>query len=187
MKTYKRYSSIIEWSLAILLILVCSKILFPGSFTPLKAHEQSEKSVYYGPSDVIKTVDLGREKIYLCRYKDWFSESTVRRKIIKWYPVNYPVGHPIDYSKQLTFNAYTSRSTENSKPITKIYGYVNDPKIKTIILEDKNKEKILTYILDESKMFIFYWDEVTQENKTTYLKGLDSDGNVIYEEEVVGF
>lgn len=186
MKTYKKYSAIIEWSLAILLILVCSKILFPGSFTPLKTHEQSEKSVYYGPSDIVKTVDLGKEKIYLCRYKDWFSTSIVRRGIIKWYPVNHPAGYPIDYSKQVSYAWGTSKSTDDAIPLMKIYGYVNDNKIKTIILEDKNKEKILTYILDESKMFIFYWDEVTQENKTTYLKGLDSDGNVIYE-EVVGF
>ena len=46
MKIYKKYSAIIEWFLAIILILICSKIIFPGSFTPLKAHEQSEKSVY---------------------------------------------------------------------------------------------------------------------------------------------
>ena len=57
MKIYKKYSAIIEWFLAIILILICSKIIFPGSFTPLKAHEQSEKSVYYGPSNIIKTID----------------------------------------------------------------------------------------------------------------------------------
>lgn len=187
MKIYKKYSAIIEWSLAILLILVCSKIFFPGSFTPLKTHEQSEKSVYCGPSDVIKTVDLGREKIYLCKYKDWFSESTVRRKIIKWYPVNYPAGHPIDYSKQLTFNAYTSKSTENSEPITKVYGYVNDPKIKTIVLEDKNKETISSYELDENKMFIFALYENIEKKEVSYIKGLDSDYNVVYEEEITGF
>ncbi|EGT0697021.1 TPA: hypothetical protein ACY4SF_001931 [Clostridium perfringens] len=187
MKIYKKYSAIIEWFLAIILILICSKIIFPGSFTPLKAHEQSEKSVYYGPSNIIKTIDLGKEKIYLCKYKDWFSIDIIRKGLIKWHPVNYPAGYPIDYSKQVTFNTYTSKPIKNSEPIAKIYGYVNDPQIKNIVLEDNNNKIISNYELDENKMFILTSHTNNEKNKANYIKGLDTNGNIIYEEELKYF
>lgn len=186
MRIYKKYSAIIEWSLAVILIIVCYKLTFSGSFTPLKAHEQSERTAYYGPSDIVKTIELDKEKIYLCRYKDWFSASTVKKELIKWYPTSQAAGIPIDYSKQVSYG-YNSSSGGGTMESLNIYGYVSDPNISTMLFENISKTTSIPYYLDESRMFIFNFRNVPQENKSSYLKGLDSDGNVIYEEEVVGF
>lgn len=188
MRINRKYSEIIEWGIAIVLIVICwNYSLFSyGSFSPVKAHEQSERTYHYGPSKIIKTIDLDGGKIYLCRYKDWFSADTVKRNIIKWYPGDQVGGTPIDYSKQVSYN-WSGSSIKKDMMIMKIYGYVSDPKITMMLLEDENKANTLKYILDESRMFIFYWNADNYKNKVKYLKGLDGDGKVVYEEKIIGF
>lgn len=46
-----------------------------------------------------------------------------------------------------------------------------------------NETNISRYVLDENRMFIFYWNEDGQKSKIKYLKGLDKDGKVIFEEK----
>jgi hypothetical protein len=158
-------------------------LLFYGSFSPVKAHEQSERTYYYGPSKIIKTIDLDGQKIYLCRYKDWYSANTVKKGIIKWYPGNGVSGIPIDYSKQVSFT-WNGSVNEQNKMTMKVYGYVNNPEITTIVLAGENQTNTSRYDLDESRMFIFYWMEGDQTFKIGYLKGLNKDGKIIYEEKV---
>ncbi|WP_186430373.1 hypothetical protein [Clostridium sp. BSD9I1] len=188
MTVNEKHSAIIEWVIAIVLVVICLNysIFSYGNFSPVKAHEQSERTYHYGPSKIIKTIDLDGEKIYLCRYKDWFSANTVKRGIIKWYPGNQVAGTPIDHSKQVSYSLSGSGIKDNTM-IAKVYGYVSDPKITTILLEDESKTNTLRYALDESKMFIFHWNEDMQSSKVKYLKGLDRDGKVIYEEKITAF
>lgn len=188
MRINKKYQGIIEWVIAIVLVVICSKysIFSYGSFSPIKAHESSERTYHYGPSEIIKTIDLDKRKIYLCRYKDWFSANTVEKGFIKWYPGDQVAGEPIDYSKQVSYS-WSGSSISEKEMIMKVYGYVNDPKITTISFEGKNKEDTLTYDLDESRMFIFYWNEGNRNFRAKYLKGLDSEENVIFEEHIIGF
>lgn len=185
MKINDRNRAIIEWAIAIVLIVVTCKfsILSYGSFSPLKAHEQSERTFHYGPSKIIKTIDLNGQKIYLCRYKDWFSADTVRKEFVKWYPGDNVGGTPIDYSKQVSFS-WNSSSNKQNKMTMKVYGYVNNTEIATIILIGEKETTISKYDLDENRMFIFYWIEDNQKNKTIYLKGLNKDDKVICEEKV---
>ena len=68
-----------------------------------------------------------------------------------------------------------------------IYGYVNDPQIKNIVLEDNNNKIISNYELDENKMFILTSHTNNEKNKANYIKGLDTNGNIIYEEELKYF
>ncbi|GKU24171.1 hypothetical protein [Clostridium folliculivorans] len=183
----KHISGIIEWSIAIVLLLICYKYSFLsyGSFSPLKAHELSERTYHYGPSKIIKTIDIDKGKVYLCRYKDWFSADTVNKEIIKWYPGDGVSGTPIDSSKQVSYS-WSGSGTKNNEMFMKVYGYVSDSKITTIQIEGDDKISVPKYQLDESRMFIFYWNEDNKQNKTKYLVGLDKDGKVIYKEELMG-
>lgn len=183
MKINEKLGAIIEWILAIMLIIAVWKfsILSYGSFSPLKAHEQSERTYHYGPSKIVKTIDMDREKIYLCRYKDWISANTVRKELIKWYPGDNVGGTPIDYSKQVSFTWSGSTNKENLFT-KKIYGYVNDTEITEILLVDENEKNISRYDLDESRMFIFYCAEDSQKISKIHLKGLNKYGKIIYEE-----
>ncbi|MBL4937851.1 hypothetical protein JK636_19265 [Clostridium sp. YIM B02515] len=185
MKINERHRAIIEWVVAVVLIVVTCKfsILSYGSFSPVRAHEQSERTFHYGPSKIIKTIDLDKQKIYLCKYKDWFSADTVKKGIVKWYPGDNVDGTPIDYSKQVSFTLSGSSNKQN-KMIMKVYGCVNNPEINTILLVEENEANTSRYDLDESKMFIFYWEEDSEKHKVKYLKGLNKDGKIIYEEEV---
>lgn len=186
MKINKKHNPIIEWIIAIVLIMLCRNfsIFSYGSLSAIRAHEKSERTLHYGPSDIIRSIDLDDAKIYLCRYKDWFSISTVKRGLVMWYPGGGGV-EVIDYSKQVSYSWGTSDIKENM--ITKIYGYVSDSDIDTIIITDENKTNKAKYVLDESRMFIFHWNDNEQKNKIQYLRGLNEDGNVIYEEDIVGF
>lgn len=188
MRVNEKHSAIIEWVIGIVLVVICLNysIFSYGNFSPVKAHEQSERTYHYGPSKIIKTIDLDGGKIYLCRYKDWFSANTVKRGIIKWYPGDQVAGTPIDYSKQVSYS-WNGSSIKGNLMIIKLYGYVNDTKITTILLEDESKTNTLRYALDENKMFIFYWNSDMQISKVKYLKGLDMHGKVIYGEKVTAF
>ncbi|MEG0773867.1 hypothetical protein [Clostridium sp.] len=180
----EKYRGIIEWIVAIVLIVVSLKfsILSYGSFSPVKAHEQSERTYHYGPSKIIKTIDLDGEKIYLCRYKDWFSANTVKKGVIKWYPGNQVAGYPIDYSKQVSFT-WSGSTNKKGVSITKIYGYVEDSEITTILLVDENEENVFKYALDENRLFIFHWTQGEDNYKPIYLKGLNKNGETIYKEQ----
>lgn len=187
MKINKKCSAVIEWVLAIFLLGVCFKYLFLscGSFSPIKAYEQSERTFHYGPSEIIKTIDFKGGKIYLCKYKQWFSVNTVKKEMIKWYPGDQVAGREIDYSKKVTYSWSNSRIKDDVR-IMNMYGYVNDPNIVTMLLEveGENNRDTLKYNLDENKMFIFYWNEKEEKYKMNFLKGIDKKGKVIYEEEL---
>lgn len=85
MKINDKQKAIFEWTMAIVLLMLTFKAssLSYGSFSPIKAHYQSERTFHYGPSEIIKTINLKGTKIYLCRYKDWISANTVKKGIIK--------------------------------------------------------------------------------------------------------
>lgn len=50
-----------------------------------------------------------------------------------------------------------------------------------------NEENSMSFPIDETKMFIFYWNEADEENNLKYLKGMNNNGEVIYEEKILGF
>lgn len=176
--------AIVEWIAAILLVVISYKFSFLsyGSFFPLKAHEQSERTYHYGPSKIIKTIDFDGQKIYLCRYKDWFSADTIKKEIIKWYPGDGVGGTPIDNSNQVSFN-WSGIKNKQNKMDWKFYGYASDAEITTVQLLLENETAPLSYDLDESRMFIFYWVEANRDHKINYLRGLNKDGKIIYEKK----
>ncbi len=65
----------------------------------------------------------------------------------------------------------------------KIYGYVNDPNI-TVMLAEDDKGNVLKYDLDDSRIFIFYWNENEHKYQIKSLKGLNKEDKIIYEEKL---
>lgn len=177
-----KIKSQIEWGIAIVLVILCLNTPFfaYGSFSPIGAHEESERTYHYGPSEIIKTIDLYRSKIYICRYKDWYSTSIVKKGIIKWYTGGESIGNKIDPSLPISYTwGFTSVNTKLG--INKIYGYVSDSDINAVQVESKDGKLIMKYELDDSRMFIFYWEGVNELYRFNTIKGIDSSGKVIYE------
>lgn len=184
LKINNTHKAVIEWIIAVLLVITSYKFspLSYGSFSPLKAHELSERTYHYGPSKIIKTIDFDGKRIYLCKYKDWFSADTVKKGLIKWYPDSNVAGTPIEPSKQISFS-FGGRRNKQDKMDWEFYGCVTDPDITKVQLVLKNEVNPFSYDLDESKMFIFYWIETNPQHTMNYLRGLDKDGKIIYEKE----
>lgn len=187
MKINNKIRSIIEWVIAVVLVIICFKysIFSFGQISPIKAFIQSERTFYYGPSEIVNTIDLNGGKIYLCKYKDWFSANTVAKGLFFWHSQGDVAGTAIDYAKQVSYTWSTSTIKDNR--LMKVYGIVNDPDISTIQIESMNEENSMSFPIDETKMFIFYWNEADEENNLKYLKGMNNNGEVIYEEKILGF
>jgi hypothetical protein len=186
MKLSEKYKAIIEWIIAIVLVVICVYyyVLSYKSFTPLQAFKNSEKTMNYGPSEIIKELDKDNVKIYLAKYKNWFSAQAFERNLITWKFAGGSVsGTPINFNEKLTYS-YSGATLKDNKFLWNLYGYVNDINITKVRLQVKRGDKTesLEYQLDKSNMFIFSWFNNNGEQSTfTKIIGLDKDNKVIYE------
>lgn len=186
MRINKKVQAMFEWILALILIILCFNYSYLGygSFTAIGAHNESEKTLHYGPSSVAKTIDLDGGKLFLCRYKDWFSVDTIKHGFIKWYPGDYDGGCPIDYTKKVTCS-WGNSHIKDEKNVLIVFGYVNDNTITQIIVEYmENGLKTQKYNIDKSKLFIFYWYPHNTSYDSLRLKGIDKQGNIILEQKL---
>lgn len=186
MKINKKFQAAVEWVIAILLIFLCIRVsgLTYGSFSPLKAHQQSEKTFHYGPSEIIKEIDIEKGKIYLCKYKEWFSSSTVIKRTIKWYIGDGQGGRKIEKADKISYSWNGSRIHDYF--LMKVYGYVSEESIDKVLLDVEldGLAKTLEYKLEDDRMFIFYWDEEVYDYKLKELRGVDKSGKVIYSKDL---
>jgi hypothetical protein len=144
----------------------------------LAAHKSSERSIHYGPSEVVHTEDFDGGKYYLCKYDKWVSCNTVNRTwLFFWSFGNQPTGFENDRSKPI---AYTwSMSYQRNKA----YGIINDDRITKVEIVFMDGSSLTeTHIYE--KLFLFTW--ISEEYGFQTIKGYDKDNNLIYEEQVMG-
>lgn len=185
-KISEKFQAVIEWVIAILLIFLCMKTsgFFYGSFSPLKAYQQSERTFHYGPSEIINEIDIEKGKIYLCRYKEWFSANTVIKKTLKWYIGDGEVGRKIEKADKINYSWSGARIHDYF--LMKVYGYVSEESIDKVLLDVEldGLAKTLEYKLEDDRMFIFYWNEDVYDYKLKELRGVDKSGKVIYSKDL---
>jgi len=163
---------------ALLAIFLLSSKLY---LTPLSAHEHSERSIHYGPSDVVHIENFDKGKYILCTYDKWVSCNTVNRSLLFfWRFGNQPIGFENDKNKIINY------SWSISNQYSTAYGIINDKKVKKVELELGNGEvKIQTDFYDN--LFLIAWK--SSESKNVYLKNVkcyDLNNKIIFEEEVGG-
>lgn len=146
--------------------------------TPLSAHESSERSIHYGPSEVVHIEDFDKGKYILCKYDKWISCNTVNRKLFFfWRFGNQPVGFENDKTKAID---YTWGSTRGNH---KLYGIINDKRIERIQVNLKS-EKVFTETQFYDDLFLLTWkSDIDHYDDISSIKGYDFNNNVIYEEE----
>lgn len=189
MKLTEKNKIIIEWTAAVVLIILCINyyILSYKSFTPLQVFKNAERTSNYGPSTIVEKLERDGNIIYLARYKDWISTQVIKRDFIMWSSADGGVtGAPIDYNKKITYYYSGSTPKDSSKFLWNLYGYVNDKNITQVDVQIKRKDKIenLQCKVDNSKMFIFSWLDSKNE-RSIFIKiiGKDKNNNIIYEHE----
>lgn len=191
MKLSKKSKAVIEWVVAIIMVAVCFDfyVLRHKSFTPLKAFRDSERTLNYGPSEIVKELDKDGLKIYLGKYKDWMSSQAIKKNLITWSPLGGNVtGVPIKYSEKVTYS-WSGSSVKNNKFLWIVYGFVNDASISKITLQVKtgDKQDSMEYLLDKDRMFIFSWfDDNSSRSTISKIIGTDKDNRVIYEYKYPG-
>ncbi|MGP4108497.1 DUF5044 domain-containing protein [Virgibacillus sp. L01] len=191
-------TAIIEWILAALLIFVIvseSPYLNYYHLSPIKAHEQSERTYYYGPSKIVEDIDLGSVHIYLGKYKDWFSANmVVRRTGIFWRPGSGVGGREIKQEQDIT-HSWSGSSIKEDYMLMKFYGIVTNPEITEVELDvvegydrkekiSKDQIRTFSYELEDHRMFLFHWNGQEHEYRRLSLRGLDQSGNVVYEKDL---
>lgn len=191
MNLSEKSKAIIEWIIAVILVMLCVYyyVLSYSSLSPHQAFKNSERTINYGPSEIIKEVDKDNVKIYLAKYKNWFSAQAFERNLITWKFAGGDVaGTPINFNEKITYS-WSGASLKNNKFLWNLYGYVNDKNITKVSLEVKkgNKTESLEYQLDKSNMFIFSWFDNNGEKATfTKINGSDKDNKVVYEYKFPG-
>lgn len=164
----------------IILIIVLSFIFLKSTglyLTPSSAHRASEKSIHYGPSQVLHIEDFDGGKTILGKYDKWFSANTINRRLFFfWSFGNGVIGTENDKTKAINYDY--GMTGDNAH----YYGIINDEKIERIEILLENGE-----IFNETE---FYEDMFllvgtgTNDNfpRVSNIKGYDLEGNVIYEE-----
>ena len=147
-------------------------------FTPLSAHESSERSINYGPSEVIHIEDFKDGKYILGKYDKWVSCDTVNRTLLFfWSAGNQPIGIENDKTKKVCY------TWSSSYYYFKAYGIINDKSVKKIEITLSNGN-VLTQTEFYKDLFLLTWE--TKEKGNVYIKairGYDVEDKLVYEDE----
>lgn len=184
----KKSRIILEWFLVLfLMILVFEFSIFSSvSTSPKKVLESSESTLYYGPSEIIETYNTKNSKMYLGRYKDWFSLNIINRYFIFWYSGDASVGNGVDYNEKVNFTWYNSYEGN----LFSIYGVVNDNDIEAIEIFDGTKAEILIFkSMDNKDMFLICFEGklaryVYSNCENIYVVGKNSKGEVVFKRDL---
>lgn len=191
----KMVMSAVEWCVAILLIVLFFWVdsLSMGSYTAKTAHELSERSYHYGPSQIVKEISVGKDTVvYLGIYKNWFSADTIIKRNLKWYPGGGTAGVEINRTKPLTYSWEISQGAKRTG-LAKFYGYVTDPDITTVVLNTEiqnsanngtGKISTMSQTIQKDRMFLFLWDTGGDHYVWKSIQGLDREGKVRYDSEL---
>lgn len=144
----------------------------------ISAHEHSERSAHYGPSEVVHIEDFPGGKFILGKYDKWISCNTINRALLLfWRFGDQPTGIENDGTKSVVYNW----GVRNESCI--LYGIINDPSVKRIevTLTDGTAFSQTEFYDD---MFLFTW-EVNDSNSpyARLVRGYDAAGNVVFEEK----
>ncbi len=147
-------------------------------FTPLSAHENLERSIHYGPSEVIHIEDFENGKYILGKYDKRVSCDIVNRALLFFWSAGSPVGFENDKTKKVCYT-WLLTSYNNFRA----YGIVNDKNVKKIEVTISNG-KVLTQTDFYEDLFLLAWTSKGKEN--VFFKGIrgyDSEGNIVFEED----
>lgn len=162
-------------NIVLLVILLLIFLKSTGLYlTPLSAHRNSERSVHYGPSEIIHIEDFDKGKYILCKYDRWISCNTVNRELFFfWSFGNQVTGPDIDSSEAITSS--WSLSDDNQM----VYGIINDDTIVRVDLQFGNGDVYTQTEFYDEDMFLFALK--TDRDGPIKLRGYDQDDHLIFE------
>ncbi|WP_242831257.1 hypothetical protein [Desulfitobacterium dehalogenans] len=151
--------------------------------SPLSAHENSERSIHYGPSKVVHMEDFDKGKYILGKYDRWVSCNTVRKELLFfWSFGNNPIGFENDPTEIIDYTIDGFHDDDHYD--FKLYGIVNDPRIKKveIILRDG---KVLTQTEFYGDLFLITWrtNDYTSDWGLEEVRGYGEGDSILFRAE----
>lgn len=169
----------------IIVVIILSFVFISRSglyLTPLSAHENSERSMHYGPSEIVRIEDFEEGKYILCKYQKWVSCDTVKKRLLFfWSFGNQVTGFENDRSKAVNFT--WSGSGGPSGLNFRCYGIRNGGNVKKIELTLRDGKIFSTEDFYED-LFLITWK--ASDDDGTYIRSLkayDENSAVIFEEK----
>lgn len=165
-------------NIIVIAILFCLPAARSGLYlSPLSAHEHSERSIHYGPSEVIHIQDYDKGKYILGKYDKWVSCNTVNRTLFFfWRFGSQPTGFENDKTKMVDYTWHMSQT------YYKLYGMINDDRVKKIQITLANG-KVFSQTEFYDDLFLLTWKERDNGNwDFKNIIGYDSDNNIIFKE-----
>lgn len=140
-------------------------------FSPLSAHEHSERSRHYGPSEIIHIENFNNNKYILGKYDKYVSCNEVNRFFFFFWYGAQPTGFENTKSKSIEYTSNISYKT------LKIYGIINDKRITKIeVILDNGASTTITEFYED--LFLYVAD-TNQFGHT--IRGYDINDELIYE------
>lgn len=146
--------------------------------SPMSAHEHSERSIHFGPSKVVHVEDFDGGKYILGKYDKWVSCNTVNKALFFfWKFGSQVIGFENDKTKVLCY------TWEGSYEGIRVYGIINDDKIKKVEITLNNGETFKTTKFYDD-LFLFSCSSNNSDNlMLKNIRAYNSDDKVIFEEE----
>lgn len=175
-----RLKLIVRNAVIILILLVLFLNRTGLYLTPMSAHKSSERSANYGPSKVVYIKEYEKGMNLLGKYDKWVSCNTVDKRLFFFWGFGNQV-HGFENDKTKTLDYSWSASYEYYK----CYGILNDENINKVEITLYNGEVYTTTDFYED-LFLITW--ISSDEDGSYIKsikGYDSTGKIIYEENVM--
>lgn len=152
--------------------------VFTLSFSPLTAFEITERSLHYGPSEIVHMEEYDGGKLILGKYDKWVSCTPVEREFLFFWRVkNLSLGLEKDESQVINYNYGRVDETYY------FHGIINDEDIDKIEVTLGNGEVYSETEFHEDLFLLTIESEYENSSRLDFreIKSYDAHGNVIFE------
>ena len=149
-----------------------------SAISPLSAHEHSERSIHYGPSEVVHIEDFDGSKYILSKYDKWVSCNSVNKSLLFfWRFGDQLTGFENDRTKAVDYTWGSSYQNYRT------YRIINDNRVKSVQIT-LNNGQVLTQSDFYEHLFLFTWTYENDGDWSQSIRGYDSEDNIVFEEEI---
>ncbi|MGI6226784.1 MAG: hypothetical protein ACOYJ1_11080 [Peptococcales bacterium] len=176
--------------------LLVYMIVTGAGFTPAMAHKRQERTINYGPSQIVKVVEKGASRFFLGQFNGYYSCSMVERgRLGLWYGARKGMwGMEIKEDKPINFHHLYIYDDNQTFDELYVYGVINDERVKRIKLEfylDDGGSKLETLTIEIGADEIFdnmFFSIIEKKGMKEYvvqksIRAFNEAGQLIFEED----